>query len=70
MDVTLDFYRLFFVGAKNSHLPKIISMINYKYLTPAPSLLTIVSIHVAGISKVPRATDALVVPPLTPCFLL
>ena len=68
MNVTLDFYRLFFVGAKNSHLPKIISMINYKYLTPAPSLLTIVSI--AGISKVPRATDALVVPPLTPCSVV
>lgn len=37
----LSMSRLFFVGAKNNHLPKIISMINFKYLTPAPSLLII-----------------------------
>ncbi|KAK3100395.1 hypothetical protein FSP39_019234 [Pinctada imbricata] len=38
---SLSMSRLFFVGAKNNHLPKIISMINYRFLTPAPSLLTI-----------------------------
>ncbi|XP_063414062.1 large neutral amino acids transporter small subunit 1-like isoform X2 [Mytilus trossulus] len=38
---SLSMSRLFFVGAKNNHLPSIISMINCRFLTPAPSLLII-----------------------------
>ncbi|XP_052793390.1 large neutral amino acids transporter small subunit 2-like [Mya arenaria] len=37
----LSMSRLFFIGAGNNHLPQVISMINYKRLTPMPSLLTI-----------------------------
>ncbi|GAB1602533.1 large neutral amino acids transporter small subunit 1-like [Argonauta hians] len=38
---SLSMSRLFFVGAQNNHLPKIISMIRRNNLTPAPSLLII-----------------------------
>ncbi|KAH3842179.1 hypothetical protein DPMN_115674, partial [Dreissena polymorpha] len=37
----LSMSRLFFIGAGNGHLPQFVSMINYKRLTPMPSLLTI-----------------------------
>jgi L-type amino acid transporter 5 len=35
--------RLFFVGARNGHLPAAISLINVKCLTPIPSILFMVS---------------------------
>ena len=37
-------FRLFMTGAANNHLPSFISMINVRFLTPAPALLVIVSI--------------------------
>lgn len=38
---SLAMSRLFFVGAQNNHMPKIMSMITISNLTPAPSLLVI-----------------------------
>ncbi|KAK3582829.1 hypothetical protein CHS0354_039972 [Potamilus streckersoni] len=38
---SLSMSRLFFVGAANHHLPSYISMINVRFFTPVPSLITI-----------------------------
>jgi solute carrier family 7 (L-type amino acid transporter), member 5 len=35
--------RLFFVGARNGHLPSVISLINVKCYTPIPSIIFMVS---------------------------
>ena len=34
--------RLFYVGARNGHMPKAMSLINYNYLTPMPCLIFMV----------------------------
>ncbi|XP_060607117.1 large neutral amino acids transporter small subunit 1-like [Ruditapes philippinarum] len=43
---SLSMSRLFMTGAEYKHLPHFISMINIKYLTPAPSLLVIMVLTV------------------------
>ncbi|XP_045204849.2 large neutral amino acids transporter small subunit 1-like [Mercenaria mercenaria] len=43
---SLSMSRLFMTGAEYKHLPSFISMINIKYLTPAPSLLVIMVLTV------------------------
>lgn len=43
---SLSMSRLFMTGAENKHLPSFISMINIKYLTPAPSLLVIMALTI------------------------
>ncbi|XP_041358975.1 large neutral amino acids transporter small subunit 1-like [Gigantopelta aegis] len=43
----LSMSRLFYVGAKNNHLPCVVSMITKKQLTPAPSLIVIMILVLA-----------------------
>ncbi|XP_059152557.1 large neutral amino acids transporter small subunit 1-like [Physella acuta] len=40
----LSMSRLFFIGAKNNHMPAFMSMIQYKFLTPASSLFIILAL--------------------------
>lgn len=40
----LSMSRLFFIGAQNNHMPLFMSMIQFKYLTPATSLMVILSL--------------------------
>ncbi|KAK7473397.1 hypothetical protein BaRGS_00035370 [Batillaria attramentaria] len=40
----LSMSRLFFIGAQNNHMPSFMSMIQFSYLTPATSLLVILSL--------------------------
>ncbi|KAK6173645.1 hypothetical protein SNE40_017059 [Patella caerulea] len=42
----LSMSRLFFIGAKNNHMPQFMSMIQYKYLTPMSSLLVILGLTI------------------------
>ena len=37
--------RLFFVGARNGHMPKSMSLINIKHLTPIPCLILLVILN-------------------------
>ncbi len=36
-------FRVFFIGAQDGNFPMVLSMINYKFLTPAPAIVSTVS---------------------------
>lgn len=39
----IRFHRIFFIGAREQQLPRIVSMINFDRLTPIPALICTVS---------------------------
>lgn len=49
--------RLFFVGARNGHLPTAIALINVRNLTPMPSLIFLVSITPLFLVKLIEGKD-------------